>query len=83
MPLSKKRKKERRNKPREREPAPAAPAAPAPSAGGGLLTRMRGGIQGMAGTGARKPESLLSKIITWALVLAVAYFVARRFGIIP
>jgi hypothetical protein len=43
---------------------------------------MRGGFQKMAGT-APKKESLLSKIVTWAIVVAAAYFVARRFGIVP
>ncbi len=86
MPLSKKRKKEGRGKRRDRGGAPGAPVVPAQTApapgGSGLLTRMRGGLQNMAGTGAKK-ESLLSKIVTWALVIVVAYFVARRFGLVP
>jgi hypothetical protein len=85
VPISKKRKKqEKKRRPRdgdERAPEPRA-AEPESRGGGGLLSRMRGGFQGVAGTGPKKPESLLSKIITWALVALVAYFLARRFGII-
>jgi hypothetical protein len=73
MPKSKKRRDKKK-----REPPPAAPAEPA-----GLLTRMRGGIRNVTGSGPKKPESLISKIFTWALVAAVAYFLARRFGILP
>jgi hypothetical protein len=81
MPVSKKRRKEGRSKPRDRVEAGSAPPAPPPAGGGGMLTRMRGGFQKMAGT-APKKESLLSKIVTWAIVVAAAYFVARRFGIV-
>jgi hypothetical protein len=84
MPVSKKRKKEGRNKSRDRGEAASAPApAPAAEPAGGLLTRMRGGFQSMAGTAPKKKESPLSKIITWAIVLLAAYFVARRLGIVP
>jgi hypothetical protein len=85
MPVSKKRKKDERGKRRERAEAPPVPAAPPPDSGGiggGLLTRMRGGFQNMAGAGSRKKESLLSKVITWAILLVALYFVARRFGIL-
>jgi len=86
MPVSKKRKKESKDRSRDRREAGSAPAptreAPA-EAGGGLLTRMRGGFQSMAGAGPKKKESLLSKIVTWAIVALAAYFVARRFGILP
>ena len=89
MPVSKKRRKP--EKKRHRRDAPETPAAgqhsaPAEGAGasggGGFLGRMRGGFQSMTGSGPKKPESLLSKIVTWALVAAVAYFVAKRFGLI-
>ena len=43
---------------------------------------MRGGFKSAAGTGVKKQESLLSKILTWGLLLLVAYFVAKRFGVI-
>ena len=87
MPVSKKRKKPEKKQRRRDDEAPAstgqaAAAAPPERSGGGLLSRMRGGFQNMAGSGPKKPESLLSKIVTWALVAAVAYFVAKRFGII-
>ncbi len=71
MPKSKKR-KEAVEKKKEQEEAYS----------GGLLTRMRGGFKGVAGAGPKKPESIWSKILTWALVAAAAYFVAKRFGII-
>jgi len=54
-----------------------------PGEHGGLLTRMRGGIQNVAGTGAKKRESPISKIVTLLLVLLAAYFVAKRFGLVP
>ena len=82
MPLSKKRKKEGKPRSRDRREAANVPAPPEDAASGGLLTRMRGGFQSMTGTSVKK-ESRLSKIITWAIVLLAAYFVARRFGIIP
>ncbi len=82
MPLSKKRNKEGKKRRRDRGAAPATAPATEPSGGGGFLTRMRGGIRTVAGTGAPKKESLVSKILTWAIVAAAAYFVARRFGII-
>ncbi len=44
---------------------------------------MRGGFQRVAGTALKKKESPLSKIITWAIVLLAAYFVARKLGILP
>jgi hypothetical protein len=44
---------------------------------------MRGGIQNVAGAGAKKRESPISKIVTLLLVALAAYFVARRFGLIP
>ena len=79
MPTSKKRREKKKRRDRE----PSAPALAAePSGGGGLLSRMRGGIRNAAGSGPKKPESLVSKIFTWALVALVAYFVARRFGLI-
>jgi hypothetical protein len=84
MPVSKKRKKDDRGKRRERGDAPAAPGAPTPAGGGsrgGMLSRMRGGFQNMAGAGPKK-ESLLSKVITWAILLVALYFIARRFGIL-
>ena len=85
MPLSRKRKKEGKSRSRDRSEPQNAPAPPkeTPTGGGGLLTRMRGGFQGMAGGGAGKKESLLSKIVTWAVVVLAAYFLARRFGILP
>jgi hypothetical protein len=86
MPVSKKRKKENRDRSRDRRDAGSAPAPSGQvpgEAGGGLLTRMRGGFQSMAGTGPKKKESLLVKIVTWAIVALAAYFVARRFGILP
>jgi hypothetical protein len=85
MPVSKKRKKEDARKGRTRDhAAPAAPAAPAgPEGPSGLLGRMRGGLRNVAGSGSKKPESLLSKVLTWALVLIVAWFAAKRLGIIP
>ncbi len=83
MPVSKKRKKEGRSGRREHVAAPAAPPQPDPERGGGFLTRMRGGFQSMAGTTGARKESLLSKIITWAILIVALYFVARRFGILP
>ena len=82
MPVSKKRKQDDK-KLRAREGTASARPAPESPAAGGLLTRMRGGLKNVAGTGPKKPESLLSKVLTWALVLAAAYFVAKRFGILP
>lgn len=83
MPVSRKRKKDDRKR-RNRESSPPPPGAPPePERVGGLLSKMRGGIKDLTGTGTRKPESLLSKILTWALVLAVAYFAAKRLGLIP
>jgi hypothetical protein len=87
MPVSKKRKKDGRKKARDRGAGPAVHTSPAPAtappepASGGLLTRMRGGFQAMAGTRAKK-QSLLSKVVTWAILALALYFVARRFGII-
>ncbi|MCA1827423.1 MAG: hypothetical protein LC689_10865 [Myxococcales bacterium] len=83
MPVSKKRKPEKKKR-RDRDLSPApAPAAPAePIGGGGFLSKMRGGFQAVAGAGPKKPESLISKVVTWALVALVAYFVAKRFGIL-
>lgn len=49
----------------------------------GLLSRMRGGFQKVAGTAPSKPESIVSKIVTWAIVLVAAWFVAKRLGWIP
>jgi hypothetical protein len=84
MPLSKKRKKDEKKKRRERDERPASPGpAPELPPSGGLLSRMRGGIQNVAGTGPKKPASVVSKILTWALVAVALWFLARRFGIIP
>ena len=80
MPLSKKREKPKKKR-RESTPAAAPPSEPA--GGGGLLSRMRGGFQGMAGAGPKKKESLVSKIVTWALFAVAAYFLAKRFGLLP
>lgn len=88
MPVSKKRKKpekKRRARDGERavpEPHAGAPAESAPGSGGGFLSRMRGGLQSVAGAGPKKKESLASKLVTWLLVAAVVWFVAKRFGII-
>jgi len=82
MPVSKKRKKEGKARSSDRREAASAPAPPEESSSG-LLTRMRGGFQSAAGTSLTKKESLLSKIITWAIVALAAYFVARRLGILP
>ena len=84
MPVSKRRKKDDAKRRRARD-APAAAPGPAaePTPASGLLSRMRGGFQNLAGTGPRKPESAVSKILTWAIVLVAAYFVARRFGLVP
>jgi len=83
MPVSKKRKIEKKKHRDRSEPTASAPAAPIePAGGGGFLSKMRGGFKSVAGAGPKKPESLVSKIITWALVAVVAYFVAKRFGII-
>jgi hypothetical protein len=71
MPVSKKRKSAR---PR-REATAEKPA--------GLMGRMRGGLKTITGQGAKKEESRLSRLLTWALVLVAAYFVARRFGLVP
>ena len=84
MPLSKKRKKPEKKKERSREPGAPPPPAQPESSGGGLLSRMRGGIRNVAGTGeGKKKESLVSRILTWALVAVAAWFVARRLGILP
>jgi hypothetical protein len=77
MPLSKKREKKKR---RDREGQPAA-APSEPSGGGGLLSGMRSGMKSVAGVGPKKPESLISKILTWALVAVAAYLLAKRFGL--
>lgn len=84
MPVSKKRKKEG-GKRRDHSGAPKAtpPAQPEGPGGGGFLTRMRGGFQSMAGAPGARKESLLSKIVTWAILIVALYFVARRFGILP
>jgi hypothetical protein len=86
MPVSKKRKKSEKKRDRQREEgsAPSSPAAPSESGySGGLLGRMRGGIRSVAGQGEPKKESLASKLLTWALILVAAWFVAKRLGIIP
>jgi ribosomal protein S12 len=86
MPVSKRRKKDETKKRRTRDAPAAAPAsgpAPEPAPSSGLLSRMRGGFKNVAGTGPKKPESALSKIVTWAIVLVAAYFVAKKFGWIP
>lgn len=82
MPISKKRKKPEKKRAHERDVRPAPPGVPVEPAGGGFLSRMRGGFKSAAGTGVKRPESLLSKILTWALLLIAAYFVAKRFGLI-
>jgi hypothetical protein len=85
MPVSKKRKKDDRGRSRERGDAPAAPKAPTADGGGsrgGMLSRMRGGFQNMTGAGPKKKESMLSKVITWVILLVALYFIARRFGIL-
>ncbi|TMA25150.1 MAG: hypothetical protein E6J78_18585 [Deltaproteobacteria bacterium] len=82
MPISKKRKKLEKKRAHDRDVRPAPPGAPAEPAGGGFLSKMRGGFKSAAGTGVKKQESLLSKILTWGLLLLVAYFVAKRFGVI-
>jgi hypothetical protein len=82
MPLSKKRRRPdgtRRRGGTDRTEA----ASSEPATAGGLLTRMRGGIQNVARTGAKKRESPISKIVTLLLVAVAAYFVAKRFGLIP
>jgi hypothetical protein len=83
VPVSKKRKRPERTKRRSGGDGSAAPASAETPSSGGLLTRMRGGIRNVAGTGPKKRESPISKIITLLLVAAAAYFVAKRFGIIP
>jgi hypothetical protein len=83
MPLSKKRRRPERTRRRGGTDGSATPSSAAPASAGGLLTRMRGGIQNVAGTGAKKRESPISKIVTLLLVLLAAYFVAKRFGLIP
>jgi hypothetical protein len=83
MPISKTRKKDERKKRRNRDKEPVAPGRSIePATRGGMLTRIRGGFQNVAGRGGNKRESLLSKLLTWGLLALVAYFVARRFGII-
>jgi len=82
MPISKKRKKGEKKKRRERgEPPPAAPAPAETASGGGFLSSMRSGLRNVASAGGKK-ESWVSKLLTWAIVAAAAYFIARRFGII-
>jgi hypothetical protein len=83
MPVSKKRKHD--DKKRRARDGTAAAARPAPESpvARRLFTRMRGGIKSVAGTVPKKPESLISKVLTWALIVAAAYFVAKRFGIVP
>src|SRR5262249_44823958 len=85
MPVSKKRKPEKKKR-HDHEPsgeiAPGAGSPAEPSGAGGFLSRMRGGLQNVTGTGPKKKESLLSKVITWALVAVAAWFVAKRFGIL-
>ena len=85
MPVSKKRKKpeKKRDRSRDSEGAPQPAPAQTESDGGGLLSRMRGGIKNVAGAGPQKKEPLWSKILTWALVAVAAWFVAKRLGIIP
>ncbi|HET7786135.1 MAG TPA: hypothetical protein VFL36_09195 [Myxococcales bacterium] len=84
MPVSKRRKKDEARKRRGRDAPAAAPASPAePPRSSGLLSRMRGGFQKVAGTAPSKPESTVSKIVTWIIVLVAAYFVARRLGWVP
>jgi len=88
VPVSKKRKKPDKKRRAHDERAAPEPHAGAPAetvstgGGGGFLSRMRGGFQSVAGTGPKKKESLVSKIVTWALMALVAYFVAKRFGIL-
>lgn len=82
MPLSKKRKK-KEGRAHRTEAHPAA-RAPEPTGGSGFLSGMRGGLKDLAGTGgAKKKESLIGKIVTWALFAVALYFVARRFGVLP
>jgi hypothetical protein len=83
MPLSKKRKRPERTRRRSGTDGSQPPPPVEPASRGGLLTRMRGGIQNVAGTGAKKRESPISKIVTLVLVALAAYFVAKRFGLIP
>ena len=82
MPTSKKRKKRERKTRRPGDGEPAAPERAVEQASGVLLSRMRGGVQSVAGAGVKKRESLLSRILTWGLVALAAYLLARRFGII-
>ena len=85
MPESKKRVKSGKKRRRDRDGASpaAASSGEVPSGGGGFLGKMRGGIQTVAGAApSRKKESLLSKVLTWALVLLAAILLARRFGIL-
>ena len=83
MPVSKKRKRPERTKRRGGTDGHEPPPSAEPASGGGVLTRMRGGIQNVAGAGAKKRESPISKIVTLLLVALAAYFVAKRFGLIP
>ena len=87
MPTSKKRVKPEKKKRRDRAQAGGGGGTPAPaseghSGGSGLLSGMRGGIQRLAGSAPQKKESLLSKILTWALVVVALWFLAKRFGIL-
>ena len=83
MPVSKKRKRPERTKRRSGADGSTAPSSAEAASGGGVLTRMRGGIRNVAGTGPKKRESPISKIVTLLLVVLAAYFVAKRFGLIP
>jgi hypothetical protein len=83
MPLSKKRRRPERTRRRGGTEGSQGPSSAQPASGGGVLTRMRGGIQNVAGAGPKKRESPISKIVTLLLVALAAYFVAKRFGLIP
>jgi hypothetical protein len=82
MPVSKKRRRPEGTRRRGGTDRTEA-ASSEPASAGGVLTRMRGGIRNVAGSGAKKRESPISKIVTLLLVALAAYFVARRFGLIP
>jgi hypothetical protein len=83
MPVSKKRRRPERTRKRGGTDGTEPPSSAGPESGGGVLTRMRGGFQKVAGAGPKKRESPISKIVTLLLVAIAAYFVAKRFGLIP
>ena len=84
MPVSKKRKRPERTRKRGGTDGSEAPSPAAqPASTGGVLTRMRGGFKNVAGAGPKKRKSPISTIVTLLLVVAAAYFVAKRFGILP